>query len=84
MNYFIRDEHTQRRRQLLTVWSGQFASDYHGEAVELPKHKGFMVSVDGKKIRVECDAPRTEENYLQVDDAIDQAINAAIAKAVQS
>lgn len=76
MTYFVRDEHKPHKRQKLTIWSGQFASDYEGTAVELPKHNGFMVEVDGKKIRVECESPRTEENYLAVDQAINNAIQA--------
>lgn len=74
MKYFIRDEHTNRRRQLLTLWSGAFASDYEGEAVELPKHNGFMVSFAGRKIRVECESPRTESNFSAVDEAINLAL----------
>jgi hypothetical protein len=74
MTYFIRDEYTHKRRQRLTIWSGAFASDYEGRAVELPKHNGFMVAIGGQKIRVECPSPRTNENYLVVDQAINQAI----------
>lgn len=70
MIYFVRDEHTNRRRQVLTLWSGQFASDYEGTAVELPKHNGFMVTLDNRKVRVECESPRTDTNFIQVDDAI--------------
>lgn len=75
--YFIRDEHRPvHGRQCLTLWSGAFASDYEGAAVELSKHGGFCVTVDSEKLRVECESPRTEANYI----AVDAAINAAIAK----
>ena len=78
----IRDEYTTTfGRQSLTVWSGAFASDYIASALELPKRNGFMVTLyDGRKIRVQCPAPRTEKNFHQVDDAISAAIAVANGK----
>ena len=74
MGLSIRDEYdTRSGRQRLTLWSGSFCSDYEGEAVELPKHDGYMVDVYGKKFRVHCASPRTEENYKEVDAAITNA-----------
>lgn len=77
---WVRDEYAPRfGRQVLTLWSGAFASDYEGEAVELPGHDGYMVHIGYLgRIRVECEAPRTEHNFLRVDEAIDQAVKAAI------
>lgn len=78
MTYAIRDEYSPKfGRQRLTLWSGGFCSDYEGEATELPGHDGYMVRVGGDAIRVYCLSPRTEANY----DAIDNAINEAIAAA---
>lgn len=80
---WIRDEHrTMFGRQVLTLWSGQFATEYEGEAVGLPGHNGYTLTmylthVYGEKIRVTCPSPRDEENYLVVD----ESINAAIKKA---
>jgi hypothetical protein len=73
---WIRDEYSPRfGRQRLTLWSGQFASEYEGEAIELPGHNGYSVTTfTGAKVRVECEAPRTEDNYLRVDAAINQAV----------
>jgi hypothetical protein len=78
---WVRDEYAPRfGRQVLTLWSGAFASDYEGEAVELPHHDGYMVTLNyfRPKVRVVCEAPRTEGNFLRVDEAIEQAVKAAI------
>jgi hypothetical protein len=71
-NISVRDEYAPRfGRQALTLWSGAFAEDYEGEALELPRHDGFMVHLDdGRTFRVTCESPRTEDNYLRVDAAI--------------
>ena len=62
-------------RERLTLWSGQFCSDYEGIALQLPKRDGYMVTTfTGRKVRVECESPRTEENYLRVDKAINDAV----------
>lgn len=68
----VRDEYQPRfGRQVLTLWSGAFASDYVGRAVELPKHNGFMVTTaGGNKARVECEAPRNDDNWQRVDAAL--------------
>lgn len=57
-------------------------ADFEGTAFELPYHKGFSLRIDmgnfdpkQKLIRVTCPSPRTEQNYDQVDKAINQAIN---------
>ena len=74
----VRDEYKKLgTRQVLTLWSGAFCSDYEGKAVELPKHNGFMLNINGKKTRVECESPRTENNYLKVDEAFNQALTPA-------
>ena len=80
----VRDEYAPKfGRQVLTLWSGAFASNFDGTAVELPKHDGFMVTIDhflwSHKVRVTCESPRTEENYERVDAAIEAAFTAAEA-----
>jgi hypothetical protein len=74
--YGIRDEYTPTfGRQNLTLWSGPFSSTFEGTARELPNHNGFMVALTyGSKVRVECDAPRTSDNYQEVDAAICDAV----------
>jgi hypothetical protein len=78
-NIGIRDEYAPTfGRQNLTLWSGSFYSTFEGSARELPNHDGFMVAVEyGPKVRVECDAPRTNDNYEQVDAAIRKAVGEA-------
>lgn len=74
----VRDEYAPRfGRQVLTLWSGAYASDYEGSAWELPRHDGFMVALDAygdRRVRVECEAPRTDDNFLRVDAAISEAV----------
>lgn len=80
----IRDEYAPRfGRQVLTLWSPPFASTYEGEAVELPRHDGYMVTAfDGHtRVRVTCEAPRTDENWMRVDDALAEAYETAIRAA---
>lgn len=81
--YSIRDEYAPRfGRQNLTIWSGGFASDMEGWAQELPGHDGFMVTLEFSRgnVRVECPAPRNEENFEEVDDAIAKAIREFLAE----
>jgi hypothetical protein len=76
--YAIRDECSPKfGRQRLTLWSGSYCSDYEGEAIELPRHNGYMVNVGGDLYRVHCPSPRTEENYETVDNVINETIAAA-------
>lgn len=79
----VRDEYTPKfGRQTLTLWSGAFASDFAGQAMELPSHDGFMVTFDyvavTEKVRVSCESPRTGENYQHVDAAIQEAFDERI------
>ena len=61
-------------RERLTLWSGPFCSQFEGSAIELPGHNGYMVEADGRRCRVECESPRTEENFRRVDEAINEAL----------
>lgn len=81
MTYFVRDEYAKIfGLQYLTLWSGAFASDFEGHATELRGHDGFCVAAAGRTVYITCPAPRTEENFLVVD----AAINAALQQATQS
>lgn len=66
-------------REILTLWTGAFMSGYCGQAVELPKHNGYMVTLSSmgntRKLRVDCESPRTDNNWMRVDEAINAAIN---------
>ena len=71
------DYSAEHKRQRLVVWTGPFYSSYEGEAYSLPNNDGFMVTTYNEhKIRVTCPAPRDQDNYQQVDDAINLALNA--------
>lgn len=75
----VRDEYrTTFGRQHLTLWSPPFSSTFEGWAHELPGHDGFMVTLDYSRgrIRVECEAPRDDDNWMRVDDAIREAVTA--------
>lgn len=75
-NVNVRDEYAPTfGRQNLTLWSGAFSSTFEGAARELPGHDGFMVTMYyGPKVRVTCAAPRTGDNFEQVDKAIRDAV----------
>lgn len=38
------------------------------------QHDGYMITIGKRKIRVACEAPRTDGNYMRVDAAIQSAI----------
>lgn len=66
-----------RKRDYLRVWSGPFCSVWEADGVSLPKGDGYMLTTyNGRKVRVECPTPRTDENYLTVDAAIAGALAA--------
>lgn len=69
----VRDEYAPRfGRQVLTLWTGPFAEELIGNARELPGHDGYMITLtDGRRVRVECESPRTDENYARVDARIE-------------
>jgi len=70
-----------RTRDYLDIYSGPFADTWEGGAVSLPKRDGYMVTLyNGKKIRVSCPVGRTDENYRQIDAAINDAINKEAGK----
>lgn len=70
------DYTASHKRERLSIWSSSFMSQYEGEAYTLPKGDGYMVHVEyGPKLRVQCPTPRTDANYVEVDAAINKAIN---------
>ena len=63
------------KRDAITVWSGPFCQEFEASGIALPGNRGYMLTLyGGKKLRVECPCPRTEENYAEVDAAIDAAM----------
>jgi hypothetical protein len=70
------DYNLTHKRHRMTIWSGPFASVREGEAYSLPRNDGYMIRLEyGDRVRVSCPAPRTAENYLEVDKAINDALN---------
>lgn len=70
------DYNATHKRKRLTLWSGPFASVREGEAYSLPKGDGYMVTLEyGDKVRVECPVERTNENYIEQDEAFNKALN---------
>lgn len=70
------DYNETHKRHRLSLWSGPFASVREGEAYSLPKGNGYMVNLGyGDKVRVTCPSPRTSENWIEVDEAINKALN---------
>ena len=70
------DYNETHKRERLTIWSGPFASVREGEAYSLPKGDGYMVTLEyGGKVRVTCPTPRTDATYIEVDAAINKALN---------
>ena len=79
------DYSSTHKRQRLTLWSGPFASVREAEALSLPNGAGFMLALEyGGKLRVSCPAPRTDANWEQVDQAINEALNAHTAAQEQA
>jgi hypothetical protein len=81
MTVWVRDEYAPRfGRQALTIWTGQLADVYEGYALEMPKHNGYMLKLSfGPSVRVECESPRTDENYERVDEALAAAFKSVKA-----
>lgn len=69
------DRNAGRKRDYLTVWSGPFASTYEASGVSLPNGDGYMLALAyGGKVRVSCLTPRNDDNWQQIDAAIDAAL----------
>lgn len=62
------------RRERLDIWSNPFYSVWEGEAYSLAS--GYMLTTyNGDKIRVVCPTPRRDDNYEEIDAAINEALN---------
>lgn len=79
--YQILDTHQKvNGRQVLSVWSGEFASNWEGDVFEVydpdDGTSGWVIETPAIDHEY-CPAPRprTEENYLLVDKAISDFIN---------
>jgi hypothetical protein len=76
---FTEDYERNERTKLhhMEVWSGAFMSDFEGWADELPKRNGYMITLDWMrgKVRVACPSPRNDDNWREVDEAINKAMN---------
>jgi hypothetical protein len=71
------DRNDGRKRDYLRVWSGPFYSVWEADGVSLPRGDGYMLTTyNGERVRVTCPTPRTDENYREVDAAIDAALRA--------
>ena len=66
------------KRDRITVWSGGFMGTFEAEGMSLPNGDGYLLTTynDGYKVRVTCPVPRDETNFLEVDSAINEAMNA--------
>jgi hypothetical protein len=69
------DRNDGRKRDYLTVWSGPFASVWEASGVSLPNGDGYMLTTyNGDRVRVSCPAPRTDDTYIVIDQAISDAL----------
>lgn len=75
-------EYNERhKRHRLLLWSGPFRDVCEGSALSV--RGGYMVTPPyGDKFRVDCQSPRTDENYREVDAALDHALTLAEADAL--
>ena len=65
------DYKSSHKRDRIVVWSGPFMENYEAEGLSLPKDNGYMLTTyNGDKVRVECESPRTDLNYEEVDFAV--------------
>ncbi len=62
------------KRDCITVWSGQFCSEYEATGLSLPGGGYMLTLYGGGKLRVKCSSPRTKKNYIKVDAAISAAM----------
>ena len=71
-DYDYNETHKRRRIQ---VWGGSWWSVWVAEGLSLPKGDGFMLrTYNGDRVRVTCPIVRTDDNYEQVDRAINDAL----------
>lgn len=66
--------------QWVAVWSGAFMSTFEGQGLGRPGAKQITISLEWRdkvvvKLPEGVTFPRTDENYTEIDDAINAAIN---------
>lgn len=70
------DYNAEHKRKRISVWTGPFMSVWIATGYSLPKNNGFMLTdYNDKKIRVECETDRREDNFQVIDKAISDALN---------
>lgn len=81
--YGIRTEYETRteRRDYLSAWSGPFMSVYEAQGYANNGAKTYsMTDYNGDRIAAKLPegitAPRTDQNFMQIDAAISDALNA--------
>lgn len=69
------------KRSKIDVWSGPFYHTREGTGFSRANGRGFIITTyNGDKVTVDCASPRTDDNYIEVDKAIDAALAAHYAK----
>lgn len=66
---------TDHKRDRVVIWSGPFYSVYEGEGYSLPNGGYMITTYNDDRVRVICPSPRSEDNYLTVDSAIQEALD---------
>lgn len=70
------DYNAGHKRDRIDVYSGPWYHTWDAEGYSLPNGDGYMLTTyNGDKVRVSCPTPRNDGNYLQVDEAINAALN---------
>lgn len=79
MRYGVTEDYeydATHKRHRIRVWEGPWMSVGVADGYELPKGDGYMLTTyNGDKVRVTCPVIRTDENYKQMDAAINSALN---------
>ncbi len=70
------DYSATHKRERLTIWAGMFDSEYIGEAYSMPKRDGYRIFLEyGDTVNVYCPHGRDDDNYQEIDKAINDALN---------
>ncbi|QWY80171.1 hypothetical protein SEA_STRAWBERRYJAMM_93 [Microbacterium phage StrawberryJamm] len=81
MRYGIHTESSERPPgDYLTVWSGAFMSDFEGQGIAHLGEHSILIHLEYRghvlvTLPEGVTFPRTNENYSEIDDAINDAIN---------
>ncbi|UJD20819.1 hypothetical protein SEA_ALUMINUMJESUS_84 [Microbacterium phage AluminumJesus] len=86
MRYGVTTQPSERGiGEWLTLWSGAFSSDFEGQGIARPGAKQITLSIEWQgqvvvKLPKGVTFPRTDENYESIDAAINEQVNAHVAK----